>query len=272
MWRKRPAPPSLGLRLILLCAALAVGTGQGGAAQEETCAGGGDADAGKIRAFEEWIAENELAVNLLRVESMPVFRMGTTATQDLQEKQLYVAVPDKMLIGPERVGPGSKLHKRLDDIARKHGDFGALIDDRVKLIMFLLREARASRKKPSFWKPYIDLLPQNLSNPFLWSEEDLAYLQVSEVAEAARRERRKLRAEYDKLRSKVFTHDRSMFPKDAFSLKKWFWGCALYDSRVIQLNRHTGHGYVPTCGPCPRPRSVRACRCAECDWSCSTKH
>lgn len=52
----------------------------------------------------------------------------------------------------------------------------------------------------------------------------------------------KLRAEYDKLRSKVFTHDRSMFPKDAFSLKKWLWGCALYDSRVIQLNRHTGHG------------------------------
>lgn len=184
-----------GLRLALLSTALALGTGQGGAEEQEVCAGGegacsgADADAVKIRAFEEWIAENELAVNFLKVESMPVFRMGTTATQDLKQKQLYVAVPDKMLIGPERVGPGSKLQRKLDEIAKKNGDFGGLIDDRVKLIMFLLREARGSRKKPSFWKPYIDLLPQNLSNPFLWSEEDLEHLQVSEVAEAARRER-----------------------------------------------------------------------------------
>jgi hypothetical protein len=196
-----------GLQAGLLVCALAFGTGQGGsdAPRAEVCAGGEGTCSGaaetavKIRAFEEWLAENELAVNFLRVESMPVFRMGTTATRDLEEKELYVAVPDKMLIGPERVGPGSKLQKRLDEIAQKHGGFGRLVDDRVKLIMFLLREARGSRKKPSFWKPYIDLLPQNLSNPFLWPEEDLAYLQASEVADAARRERQVVRVKWRKI-------------------------------------------------------------------------
>ena len=70
--------------------------------------------------------------------------------------------------------------------------------------------------------------------------------QGSEVAEAARQERRRLRAEYDDLRSKVFAHNRKAFPKEAFSLKKWLWACGLYDSRVIQLNRHTGLGNTPT--------------------------
>ena len=49
------------------------------------------------------------------------------------------------------------------------------------------------------------------------------------MAEAARQEKRKLRAEYDGLRRKVFAHNRKAFPKEAFSLKKWLWGCALYD-------------------------------------------
>ena len=39
---------------------------------------------------------------------------------------------------------------------------------------------------------------------------------------------------------------RQAFPKAAFTLKKWLWASALYDSRVIQLNRHTGNGNTPT--------------------------
>ena len=103
---------------------------------------------------------------MLKVESMPVFRMGTTARQPLvsetasvqlvrastrfsfsrsafglqREGQLYVAVPDSLLIGPERVGAGSRLQKKLDAIARQHGRPPLHIDNRIKLIMFLLRE------------------------------------------------------------------------------------------------------------------------------------
>jgi hypothetical protein len=192
---------------------------ESGGGKGDVCDGGkgvcarAEEDAAKIRAFHEWLDANHLPVNLLKVESMPVFRMGTTATQELREKQLYVAVPEHMLIGPERVGPGSKLQNKLDAIANKHGDLSHLrIDNRIKLIMFLLREARDSRKKLSFWKPYIDLLPVNLSNPFLWPQEDIEYLQASEVAEAAIQEQRKLRVEYDQLRSHVFSHNRKVCP------------------------------------------------------------
>jgi|NorSeaMetagenome_1021524.scaffolds.fasta_scaffold851165_1 hypothetical protein len=41
-------------------------------------------------------------------------RGDNAATEDLRGGQLYVAVPDRMLIGPERVGPGSKLQVSLN--------------------------------------------------------------------------------------------------------------------------------------------------------------
>ena len=41
-------------------------------------------------------------------------RGDNAATEDLRGGQLYVAVQDRMLIGPERVGPGSKLQVSLN--------------------------------------------------------------------------------------------------------------------------------------------------------------
>ena len=120
------------------------------------------------------------------------------------------------------------------------------MDSAADRVLTCVVQARGSRKKPSFWKPYIDLLPPELSNPFMWSEAELMLLEGSDVADAARQEKRRLRAEYDQLRSHVFTHDRKTFPKEAFSLKKWMWACALYDSRVIQLNRQNQQGNTPT--------------------------
>ncbi|EKX42007.1 hypothetical protein GUITHDRAFT_141487 [Guillardia theta CCMP2712] len=206
-------------------------------------------DARKIDAFEKWIQSQKLAVNKLEVKSIPGFRMGTTAKDDIADGELYIAIPDHMLMGPERVEPGSRLDKKLMKIVKSQSismqEQRRLLSEKNKVLMYFLLQMY-NPKKESFWKPYFDIMPTNLTSPIFWSEDELQELAGSEVSNMARIEKKRLRAMYDELRERIFKHDRKTFLKQAFTLKNWFWANGLYDSRVIQLNRQTGHGNVPT--------------------------
>eukprot|EP00960_Hanusia_phi_P007009 199883-Hanusia_phi.AAC.1 len=219
--------------------------GSAGTCSDERCS----SDVSKIEAFEKWIRSQKLAVNKLEVKSIPGFRMGTVATDDIAEGELYIAIPDHMLMGPERVGPGSRLDKKLMKITKNQGisiqDQRRLLSEKNRVLMYFLLQMY-NPKTESFWKPYFDIMPANLSSPIFWNEDELQELVGSEVPRMARIEKRRLRAIYDELREKIFKHDRKTFAKHAFTLKNWLWANGLYDSRVIQLNRQTGHGNVPT--------------------------
>uniref|UniRef100_A0A7S4N6N3 Rubisco LSMT substrate-binding domain-containing protein n=1 Tax=Guillardia theta TaxID=55529 RepID=A0A7S4N6N3_GUITH len=175
--------------------------------------------------------------------------MGTTAKDDIADGELYIAIPDHMLMGPERVEPGSRLDKKLMKIVKSQSismqEQRRLLSEKNKVLMYFLLQMY-NPKKESFWKPYFDIMPTNLTSPIFWSEDELQELAGSEVSNMARIEKKRLRAMYDELRERIFKHDRKTFLKQAFTLKNWFWANGLYDSRVIQLNRQTGHGNVPT--------------------------
>ena len=53
----------------------------------------------------------------------------------------------------------------------------------------------------SFWKPYIDVLPEvgEVNPTFSWSDDDLAFLEGSPVIAATRSLQMKLKREYDSL-------------------------------------------------------------------------
>eukprot|EP00293_Proteomonas_sulcata_P001483 CAMPEP_0184329582 /NCGR_PEP_ID=MMETSP1049-20130417/144222_1 /TAXON_ID=77928 /ORGANISM="Proteomonas sulcata, Strain CCMP704" /LENGTH=319 /DNA_ID=CAMNT_0026651963 /DNA_START=27 /DNA_END=986 /DNA_ORIENTATION=+ len=119
------------------------------------------------------------------------------------------------------------------------------VNDKTKLLIYVLKE---KHKNESFWKPYLDILPENFSSPMFWTPEELDWLQGSHVKEAAKREKSEIQKQYYLLREHVFAADRKTFPKKSFSQKEWMWATALYDSRVIQLNRGTGTN-VPTFTP-----------------------
>ena len=92
----------------------------------------------------------------------------------------------------------------------------------------------------SFWKPYLDVLPdvEEVNPTFTWSDEDLAFLEGSPVIAATKSLQMKLQREYDDLlggENGLIAKYPERFPADKFSYDNWVWAFTMLFSRAIRL-------------------------------------
>lgn len=107
--------------------------------------------------------------------------------------QLYISVPDHLLLGPEKIRADSQLFRSIEKVRDSLGrDFGKkdvfdalLHDQKTRLILLMLYEKNVEEN--SLWREYFDVLPKSVSVPTLFNETELSALQGSEVAPAARK-------------------------------------------------------------------------------------
>jgi hypothetical protein len=200
------------LQAALIWATLFISTG----AVDDNCT----IEEGKIAAFNKWLERVPLPVNRLKLELIPGYRMGTTATRALAEGEEYITVPESILIGPERVGPGTRMNQTLEQIfkAKIHERDDATrakrrqamnrvrqlmtSSYRIPLLLFLMQEVH---RDDSQWGPYFALLPGNVTTPLYFPQEDLDLLVGSEIVRASSEYKRRIRREYDLFRAEVST-------------------------------------------------------------------
>lgn len=92
----------------------------------------------------------------------------------------------------------------------------------------------------SYWKPYIDVLPETEEvNPtFTWSDEDLSFLNGSPVIAATKSLQMKLKREFDDLlggEDGLCNKYPDRFPKEHFTYENWIWAFTMLFSRAIRL-------------------------------------
>lgn len=92
----------------------------------------------------------------------------------------------------------------------------------------------------SFWKPYIDVLPETdeVNPTFSWNDDDLAFLDGSPVIAATRSLQMKLEREYEALlggEDGLITKYPDRFPKEHFTYDNWVWAFTMLFSRAIRL-------------------------------------
>mmetsp|Transcript_14530 Transcript_14530/g.35136 ORF Transcript_14530/g.35136 Transcript_14530/m.35136 type:complete len:579 (-) Transcript_14530:45-1781(-) len=92
----------------------------------------------------------------------------------------------------------------------------------------------------SYWKPYIDVLPEvgEVNPTFSWSDEDLSFLDGSPVIAATRSLQMKLQREYDSLlggEDGLCAKYPDRFPKDKYTSENWVWAFTMLFSRAIRL-------------------------------------
>lgn len=92
----------------------------------------------------------------------------------------------------------------------------------------------------SFWKPYIDVLPETdeVNPTFTWSDEDLSFLNGSPVIAATKSLQMKLQREYDALlggEDGLCNKYPDRFPKEHFTYENWIWAFTMLFSRAIRL-------------------------------------
>mmetsp|Transcript_16465 Transcript_16465/g.37705 ORF Transcript_16465/g.37705 Transcript_16465/m.37705 type:complete len:586 (-) Transcript_16465:49-1806(-) len=92
----------------------------------------------------------------------------------------------------------------------------------------------------SYWKPYIDVLPETEEvNPtFTWNDDDLSFLNGSPVIAATKSLQMKLEREYEALlggEDGLCNKYPDRFPKEHFTYENWIWAFTMLFSRAIRL-------------------------------------
>jgi hypothetical protein len=113
------------------------------------------------------------------------------------------------------------------------------INEYLAIACQLIHEKYVMGEK-SFYKPYVDVLPEvNEVNPtFTWSDDDLAFLDGSPVIAATQSMQMKLKNEFNLLladEGKLCDQHPDIFPREHFTFDNWEWAFTNLFSRAIRL-------------------------------------
>lgn len=153
---------------------------------------------------------------------------GLLARKDINEADELLRIPMKLCLTK------SSARKALGKDALPSD-----INEYLAIACQLIHERFVLGEK-SFWKPYIDVLPEvaDVNPTFTWSDEDLSFLNGSPVVAATKSLQMKLEREYEALlggENGLIARFPDRFPKEAFTYDNWLWAFTNLFSRAIRL-------------------------------------
>lgn len=180
--------------------------------------------AARFRRFSQWLEENGAYFPGTRLHVQDGMR-ELRAAKPLQEGELAIFIPTHLMITGEMAW-NSDIGRRLRALRLPGPTFVAA---------FLLD----ARRREGFFKPYIDILPQDMSHmPMYMSDSELACLQGSAVLAKIRQEIEKTGAEYDALAG-------HLPPDMLFSEREYMWAKGIARSRLLNVHFMTDAAMVP---------------------------
>lgn len=122
-----------------------------------------------IERFVEFAKENGAKFDGVSIQQFPQYELGLLATKDFQSGELFTTIPKKMLL-------------TLDNLSETAAEVLAQLPvldtmPNVKLAFVLVIERLSGAA--SFWKPYIDLLPERYSTVMYFTATELNELKGS---------------------------------------------------------------------------------------------
>lgn len=144
----------------------------------------------QLIAFNEWVAAASPTVLSIAAVELPLpYRVGTVATRDIGAEEIYLTVPDSVIIDGDKARADAVMGPLLRALeARYKGK-----DDFHELLLFLVYQKFVLDADSHFY-PYLRLLPalHQLGSPMLWPESDTrARLSPSHIVETTLDERRR---------------------------------------------------------------------------------
>ncbi|GAQ87091.1 hypothetical protein KFL_003310030 [Klebsormidium nitens] len=122
----------------------------------------------KVAEFWKWLEKNgvvEQGKTPFRIAEVPE-GLGLIATAQINERDELFAIPESLLLSVS-AAQASPVRKHLADLPAW-----------IALALFLLHE---KAKPESRWRPYLDLLPEELDSPFFWEDDDLKELEGTQL-------------------------------------------------------------------------------------------
>jgi len=189
-------------------------------------------DAAKINAFVQWLETNKLPPHKLKVGAAPAHRLE--ATETIESGEIMISVPFKLLMSPKAAGE-SKVGAAFKEIA---------LPSSIIMALWLIHE---KADPSSFWKPWLDILPEKVPSSLNFNDEELAELEGSMMQSITLRRRSLLALEHQQVLSTLQVNYTDLFPNATYTLEAYQWASTIVASRSIVVS--SGNVTVPLLVP-----------------------
>ncbi|EKX32933.1 hypothetical protein GUITHDRAFT_120884 [Guillardia theta CCMP2712] len=163
------------------------------------------------------------------------------ASKRISPGETFLKVPRHLLLGPHQLR-ASSLDRLLE---------GWQLPD-CMLLLLMCESVNSS----SFFRPYLDLLPDTVDTPITWSKEEAKELVGSPVLHRAVKLRHELARSFQEMKDKVFDKYPDRFPPLLFSYERYQWAYSILRSRAFGnytlmplidlMNHHPDSRLAPT--------------------------
>ncbi|KAJ8720285.1 hypothetical protein PYW07_012328 [Mythimna separata] len=197
-----------------------------------------------IDKYVKWLNQNEVQLDGIEISEFKGYEMGLKAIKEFKEGSLILTVPTKVMM-TEKNAKESELGNfiTVDPLLQSMPN--------ITLAMFLLLE---KHNPESFWKPYIDILPEKYSTILYFTLEELAELKPSPVFESALKLYRSIARQYAYFYNKIHSLDIPVLKKlqDVFTFDSYRWAVSTVMTRQnnIQLADNDVTAFIPLWDMC----------------------
>lgn len=119
-----------------------------------------------IERFYEWAKSNGAQFDGVRIQQFPHYELGLVATKDFKRGEFFATIPKKMLFTLEN------LSETVIEVMNQMPVIDTMLN--VKLAFALVIERLSGNA--SFWKPYIDMLPERYPTVMYFTPNEISEL------------------------------------------------------------------------------------------------
>lgn len=148
-------------------------------------AGGRNNRAQHLETFKQWARDNGAQFDGVDITDFPGFELGLAATKPIAKGSCFVRVPQKMIMTVDNVSEG--LRKLMATIPMVESMYN------VRLAFSVLVERLDEH---SFWKPYLDVLPERYSTVMSFTVNEMQELRGTTALAPALNQCRSIARQY----------------------------------------------------------------------------
>jgi hypothetical protein len=176
-----------------------------------------------VMAFQKWFKANGGVVTGLDLATFPQMGRGVLASKDITSGQEVLFIPTPLIMSAVSAeNSDDEMHRKLAKIFVNH--------EELIIALILLEKCRG---QSSFWKPYLDVLPDYVPNMNAFSKAELAELQEPSFADEVTSGWQRFASQIRHFRQKAAP----IWPCDIekITMDDYLWASSIVDSRAFRF-------------------------------------
>ncbi|XP_050677459.1 actin-histidine N-methyltransferase [Leptidea sinapis] len=197
-----------------------------------------------IEKYVSWLEENGAQFEGVAISAFDGYGLGLKALKHFPDESLILTIPEKVMMTEQ-----DAYNSELSGFIKK--DLLMQTMSNVSLALFLLLE---KSKPDSFWKPYIDNLPEKYSTVLYFTLDELAEIKPSPVFEVSLNLYTNIARQYAYFWREIFDANTPELKslRDTFTFENYRWAVSTVMTRQnrIQLGDKNTTAFIPLWDMC----------------------